>query len=134
MPDAHNASSAFYACGALPYGFDGNHSVHMSKKGPKPPTYFAAWRKEKGLTQEQLAERLEVSQEQISRLETGRNEFTLSMIHAWADALGIDPEAFWRPPKAPKNELAEIARRLDAKKRAQAVRVVRAMLDEETAA
>lgn len=103
------------------------------KEAKKLPPYrnFALWRKEKGLVQERLAERLEITQEQVSRYETGTDQMTLPVLHAWAEALGIEPEQFWSPPAAPKNELAEafaLAQQAAEARQQEVARVVKAML------
>lgn len=51
--------------------------------------FLGAIRKEKGLTQEQLGERLDVSQKTISRWETGKNMPDISMLSFICDALDI---------------------------------------------
>ena len=46
-------------------------------------------RKEKGLTQEQLAEKLDVSQKSVSRWETGKTMPDLSLYEPLCEVLGI---------------------------------------------
>ena len=52
--------------------------------------FLSTVRKEKGLTQEQLGERLGVSQKTVSRWETGRNMPDISMLPVICDALDIN--------------------------------------------
>lgn len=47
-------------------------------------------REEKHLTQAELAERLGVHRQTISRTETGKRSLELGEFFDWADALGID--------------------------------------------
>lgn len=52
-------------------------------------TFISAMRREKGLTQEQLAERLHVNSRTVSRWETGRNMPDYSILEALTEELGI---------------------------------------------
>ena len=59
---------------------------------------------DKGLNQEELADRIGVFRTYMSRIETGAGNPTLDMIHALASALGVTPaslfeEATSSPPK-----------------------------------
>lgn len=49
-------------------------------------------RRERGLSQDQLAEAGHLSRPHVSRLETGRNSPTFSMLFQLAAALGVTPE------------------------------------------
>jgi transcriptional regulator with XRE-family HTH domain len=54
-------------------------------------TYIREWRKHRGLNQEQLAARVETTQETISRLERGEIAYTQPMLEAVAEALNCGP-------------------------------------------
>jgi transcriptional regulator with XRE-family HTH domain len=54
-------------------------------------------RKEKGLTQEQLAEKCGLSQQYLSGLEQGRRNPTIVTIYELATALGVSPIDLVRP-------------------------------------
>lgn len=61
---------------------------------PKPRrrrTFIKEWREFRGLTQDQLAERLETSKASISRIENGAQAYTQDFLEACADALRTDP-------------------------------------------
>lgn len=49
------------------------------------------WRLRSGLTQEELAERLGVSQATVSAIERGDQRVTVLQLIDWAEALGFDP-------------------------------------------
>lgn len=131
MHTLHNASTAYYAGAALPFPLPVRNAPDMPREPKRPPPLknFAAWRRKKGLNQEQLAERLEIDQGTLSRWETGKVEMTLANAHAYAEALGIDPEDLWRHPDSQISELIVLDRRMDAKTRARIVRIVKAALD-----
>ena len=64
--------------------------------------YLREWREHKGLTQEELAELLGTWKGQISKLETGAQQFNDKWIAACSTALGIEPGDLLRDPTAPK--------------------------------
>ncbi|MBY0427200.1 MAG: helix-turn-helix domain-containing protein [Cytophagales bacterium] len=49
-------------------------------------------RKQKGVTQEELAERAGISQVQVARIEKGKLNTTISTIYGIAGALGVSPK------------------------------------------
>ena len=73
-----------------------DHAVMATKVTPrlKPEPrryYFREWRKFRGLTQDQLAERVGMSTSSISQLEAGRQGFTDSTLTLIAEALQCQP-------------------------------------------
>lgn len=71
--------------------------------GPrKPPRLFIAeWRESKGLTQEQLAQRLDTTDVTISRWETRKRQPNLDALAAIAEALDIELRDLYRLPTTP---------------------------------
>jgi transcriptional regulator with XRE-family HTH domain len=61
---------------------------------PKParfrPTFIAQWRDFRRLTQEQLADRLDMTQSHLSMLENGKRGYTQETLEAIAEALQTD--------------------------------------------
>jgi transcriptional regulator with XRE-family HTH domain len=77
--------------------------IAYKTKTPRRRTFFRHWREHRGLTQEQLAERLETSVASISRLESGTQPYTQDVLEALADALGTDPASLiMRNPDDPE--------------------------------
>ncbi|AMN43144.1 helix-turn-helix domain-containing protein [Rhodoplanes sp. Z2-YC6860] len=69
------------------------------KKTPRRPTFVRQWRQYRGLSQEQLAERLDMSAAQLSRVETGKQPYTQDFLEAAAAALSTDvPSLIMRDP------------------------------------
>lgn len=68
--------------------------------GPRRPfrLYVAEWREDKGLTQQQLADRMGTSDVTISRWETGKRRPDMDAQAAIAEALGIEPIDLLRHP------------------------------------
>lgn len=75
------------------------HLKPRHAKRQPPPHYLRAWREERQLTQEQLAERIDYTHGTISRLETGRNDLTQEMILKLSSALRIWPGDLFRSPR-----------------------------------
>lgn len=71
--------------------------------GPRRPrrTYLAEWRESRNLTQQQLADRLGVSDVSVSRWETGRALLSTNVLAAISEALGIEPWDLYRHPAQP---------------------------------
>lgn len=65
----------------------------MGKKQKKKgrPTFIKAWRKFRGLTQEQLAERIDLGQPTVARIERGDIAYTQPVLEAIAEALRCEP-------------------------------------------
>lgn len=75
----------------------------LERIGPKRPTrhFLREWREKKGLTQEQLGQRVNSGKDQISRWEKGGRSLKLDTQYALAYALGIEPEDLLRHPDKP---------------------------------
>lgn len=71
--------------------------------GPNRPfrLYLAEWREEKGLTQQQLADRLGTSDVTVSRWETNKRRPDDDARAAIAEALDIQPIDLYRHPEQP---------------------------------
>jgi transcriptional regulator with XRE-family HTH domain len=65
--------------------------IAFQKKRARRRTFFKEWRLHRGLSQEQLAERLETSVASISRIESGTQPYTQDVLEALAEALNTDP-------------------------------------------
>ena len=90
------------------------------KSGP-PVYFFRAWRKHRGLTQEQLAERVEMSVSSISQLETGKQGFSEDTLLSLAEALSCEPgDLLSRDPRL-EGAVADLMRLIKQKDAAQSV-------------
>jgi len=82
-------------------------------------------RKEKGITQEKLAEACNTATSYIGLMEIYRNVPKLSTIERIAEALGVDPLEFFKQEKAgPPEEKAELM-----KKKAAILEIIDKQLD-----
>jgi transcriptional regulator with XRE-family HTH domain len=65
-------------------------------------TYFKEWRLDRGLTQQRLADRMNTTKANISRIESGKQAYTQDYLEACADALNTDPASLiMRDPSDP---------------------------------
>jgi transcriptional regulator with XRE-family HTH domain len=65
--------------------------VGYRPKRARRRTFIRQWREYRGLTQDDLAARLETSKASISRIESGLQAYTQDILEACADALRTDP-------------------------------------------
>src|SRR5437868_6880266 len=77
--------------------------IAFQKKRARRRTFFKEWRQHRGLSQEQLADRLATSVASISRIESGTQPYTQDVLEALADALRTDPASLlMRNPDDPE--------------------------------
>ena len=74
------------------------HNIYMAdqvtprlRKREYRRTFIREWRKHRGLTLEQLADRIGTTHASLSRIERGRQPYTQGLFEAIAEALGVDP-------------------------------------------
>lgn len=85
-------------------GMDGprlwTDNVRMTKSG-NPHHFIREWRKHRGLTLEQLAERLHTTHATLSRIERGLLPYNQPLLERLAEELGTDPASLiMRNPEA----------------------------------
>lgn len=71
--------------------------AERSQEGKKFGEVLRRMRKERGLSQEALAERAEIAADYLGFIERGENVPTLSVILKIADALGVNASELLRP-------------------------------------
>lgn len=71
--------------------------------GPKGPwlLYLQQWREKRGLTQQQLADRVGTSDSTIQRWEQGKRKPDADAMKALAYALDTTPQRLWEHPDRP---------------------------------
>jgi transcriptional regulator with XRE-family HTH domain len=101
---------------------------------PKPEKakhFIRAWRKYRRLTQEQLAERIEMTSGAISQLENGIINYTQPTLEAIAYALNCEPgDLLSRDPRTDDavHDLRSILAKASATDQQKALRIIREML------
>lgn len=108
------------------------HNVSMAKRPARrrPQAnvvrhFVRQWRKHRGLTQEQLAERIEKTRGLIAQIETGRTDLTEGMIYALSRALECTPGSIFDVNPLERRILVDVADELrHAEQRIQAEALV----------
>ena len=101
--------------------------VKNADRSPPRPHFIREWRKFRGLTQERLAERLEMVAPTISQLETGKQGYTQATLEALAEALDTDPASLLiRNPLDPEG-IWSVWEALPTADRARAIEVLKAL-------
>lgn len=75
----------------------------VARIGPRRPfrQYLKEWRELRGLTQQQLADRVETGKDQVSRWESGKRGMGAEVIAALSEALRLEPGDLFRDPAVP---------------------------------
>lgn len=81
---------------------------------------IAKYRKAAGLTQEQLAAKLHVAHETVSRMERGVSMPSVKTLHRIADALGVEVQEFFAPEAVGSDKARALDDLLTLLKRRQA--------------
>lgn len=93
----------------------------MSKKAH----YIREWRKYRGLTQEQLAERIGITKSYVTKIETGARRYDQPFLEAAAEVLRVAPaDLIMRDPSDPEG-LWSLWDDLTPPERQQAVDLIR---------
>lgn len=96
------------------------------KPRPAPRQHFRAWRKHRGLTQDQLAERIGINRSYLTKIERGDRRWDQHFLEAAAPALDCTVEDLLvRDPEATA-ELAALWASLSRADQVQAIAVLRA--------
>lgn len=98
----------------------------VRKKQPAfRPTYVREWRKHRGLSQERLADRVNVTQETISRLENGKHPYSQPLLEALAEALRCEPADLLVRDPSREDYLWSIWDQIPPTQRPQAVKILK---------
>lgn len=99
---------------------------HM-RQAARKPFYLKEWRKHRSLTQQQLADRLDVTKGYISELERGIKRYNQDVLEALAEALVCLPaDLLNRDPSEP-DSIWDIWPNLTDSQRAQALAIIKAL-------
>lgn len=98
-------------------------------KRARPAYFFRAWREYKGLTQEQLAERVDMSVSSISQIETGAQGFTDSTLIAIAEALSCAPGDLLSVDPRVEGAVVDLMRLIERKDQATVMAIINGLPD-----
>jgi transcriptional regulator with XRE-family HTH domain len=91
------------ALGAVAAIWGSAHNVSMTRRTPKSTHYIRAWRKHRGLTLEQLAERIGMSHQNLGKVERGRVPYNQTLLELLAEELRCEPvDLIIRDPSEPE--------------------------------
>lgn len=102
----------------------------LRKRLARPVWYAKEWLVHKNLRQADIVARTDYNKGQVSEYVNGSRRWNEDVLAGFAHALGVEPADLLRPPLAVENELAAVVMKLDGRRRAQALRVIKAMADE----
>ena len=106
------------------------HHVRMVRKISGPAVWYAKeWIKHKGLRQADIVSRTPFNKGQVSEYVNGSRRWNADVLAEFANAIGVEPPDLLRPPHDVENDLALFLQRMDQRKRAQAMRLIRALDD-----
>jgi transcriptional regulator with XRE-family HTH domain len=93
----------------------------------QPRHFIKQWRKHRGLTQEQLAERIGIARSYLTKIERGDRRYDQPFLEHAADALRCEPaDLIMRNPTAEEG-IWSVWEKLSPAERVQAVAVIKAI-------
>lgn len=95
--------------------------------GPRSRHYIREWRKFRGLTQEQLADRLEVATSTISQLENYKQGYSQAILEALAGALMCEPWQLLKSDPTKEGEVIDLFDGLDDDDKRRAAQIISAL-------
>lgn len=91
----------------------------------KHRTFIKAWREHRGLTQEQLGERVGVSHGYLSKIENGERRYNQEMLESIAEALNTDPASLLMRDPADPEGIWSVWENVPAVERTRAIEMLR---------
>lgn len=107
--------------------------MHMKRARPVPKrqfrrTYIRQWREFRGLTLEQLADRIGSTHATVSRVERALQPYSQAMLEAIAEALMTDPASLLMRDPSDQEAIWSIWDQAKPAERAQLVAIARALI------
>ena len=100
---------------------------------PHPNHRIREWRKYRGLTQEQLAERIGIARSYLTKIERGSRRYDQPFLEAAAEALRTEPATLINVDPTASESLWSVWEQLTVPERVQAEAVIRAIRATRTA-
>jgi transcriptional regulator with XRE-family HTH domain len=124
--DAGNPVSDHFG---MPKKAEQQHVVETNFKAPQfRPTFIREWRKHRGLTQERLADRIGMSNGNLSMIERGETGYTQATLEILAEALQCEPADLLVRNPMDAEGIWSLWDKAKPAERKQIVEVVKAML------
>lgn|SRR5690606_17347145 len=102
-----------------------------TQRSKRPRHFIREWRKYRGLTQQQLADRVDVAVSTISQLENGKQGYSQALLEGLAEALSCEPWDLLHNDPNKEGDVVDLTRLLkDAspEKKAEAIGFVKGLL------
>lgn len=105
--------------------------VTRIRKSARRRLFLKQHREARGLSAQQMADRLDLTRESLYRQEREPWRVNSDKQAEWAEALGIEPEALWSPPRGPEAppSLDELVRDAPDDVKSMAVDIVRRLVN-----
>lgn len=104
----------------------------MAKKPQQQRIFLKEWREYRNLTQEQLAERMDISRVMISKIERGLNPYNQAFLENAAHALMCEPaDLLVRDPSQP-DAIWSIWSQIKPQDRPRAIAILKTFADDKT--
>jgi len=103
-------------------GFSPWHYLAMAKKAQRQ--FIKEWRTFRGLTQEQLADRMGIARSYVSHVEGGKRRYDQLFLEAASEALGCTPADLIMRDPTQQGSIWSIWDQIPAQQREQAARVL----------
>ena len=97
--------------------------------GGKPAHFIREWREYRGLTQQRLADRLEITKGALSNVETGKSGYTEPMLKALAYALLCEPADLIVRNPMQEDAIWSIWDKVPAAERPRVIRLIKEFAD-----
>lgn len=111
-----------------------NSAAMQGKTSPVPKkrpvyrlTYIKQWLKFRGLTQTQLASRIEISEPQLSLILRGKRQYTQAFLEKVAEELGTDPASLLMRDPTKNDPIWSLWETLEPAQRKQAATIIDAL-------
>lgn len=105
--------------------------AHSPRQRRQPTWYAREWLAAKNLRQTDIVARTNYNKGLVSAYVSGARRWNEDVLAAFALAMSVDRADLLRLPDATPNELAEYAKGLDEKRQAKALRIIKAVTDDD---
>ena len=99
------------------------HTMHMAKPD-RPPHYLRAWRKHKGRTLESVADEINMSHQNLGKIERGKVPVNDELLRALAELYGTDPGSLIMRDPSQADPIYSIWETLSPPQRKEALEII----------
>ena len=129
MRHTHMLVKHNYAPGALDSYLETGYAHAMSKK----PHYIREWRRHRGLSQEQLALRIDKDQSYLSKIERFKHDYSQGLLEAVAEALACEPADLIMRDPTQAAAIWDIWDNIPIQERPRVIKIIETFADKKSA-